>query len=530
MKPFIGSFDNWLLKSNNKSSVSIFETADESLYTEEPEKKMQIMSKCFEEMHTCDICYKNYKDEELLKRHTSQTCFLRCQDRQGSPVSLLSLLNDYNNNNSTTSQLPAPITPLKSPPSQPIFTAIPIDEFYNPKKSKQIIVLDESPLTLNPPATPASPKVEPYDPEEPGMDRREVIFKEEIPFYPPRKIDLNSRYGRTYDWSHLQLPNATWVKKIRNKAREFNTEIKVVPDGYLGVKKEEKVILPDGTIYLLTSTWIPDPEILKRRNMGIQTDKDMASEIEEFELVELSTEAKETQTDVQTEDTGIQSSKRKVICEDSKTTLSCPSNQVIKITQATYGRSNKRTCKHPNMKTTRCATKKPLGISRKNCNGRKSCTVAANNRLYGDPCPGTYKYVTVTYSCKVKKTPKCLRRCHRQAKCIRGKCVCKSGYKGDGIRSCTNIKDECSYPYRRVGKGCYLIQKDNVSGDTAFAKCLRRGAYLANFETLNEAMLMKYELLKMKTGVHYYVGGRNINRYKTGGDWRWIKRTEKWSR
>ncbi|XP_076095596.1 uncharacterized protein LOC143066615 [Mytilus galloprovincialis] len=84
--------------------------------------------------------------------------------------------------------------------------------------------------------------------------------------------------------------------------------------------------------------------------------------------------------------------------------------------------------------------------------------------------------------------------------------------------------DECSYPYRRVGKGCYLIQKDKVDGDAAFAKCLRRGAYLANFETLNEAMLMKYELLKMNTGVHYYVGGRNINRYKTGGDWRWIKK------
>ena len=93
-------------------------------------------------------------------------------------------------------------------------------------------------------------------------------------------------------------------------------------------------------------------------------------------------------------------SKRKVICENSKTTLSCPSNQVINIKEATYGRSNKRTCKHPNMKTTRCSTNKPLGISRKNCNGRKSCTVSANNGLYGDPCPGTYKYVTVSYSCK----------------------------------------------------------------------------------------------------------------------------------
>ncbi|XP_063412491.1 uncharacterized protein LOC134695205 [Mytilus trossulus] len=84
--------------------------------------------------------------------------------------------------------------------------------------------------------------------------------------------------------------------------------------------------------------------------------------------------------------------------------------------------------------------------------------------------------------------------------------------------------DDCSYPYRRVGKGCYLIQKDNISADDAFAKCLRRGAYLANFETLNEALLMKYELLKMNSGVHYYVGGRNINRYKPGGDWRWIKK------
>ena len=25
-------------------------------------------------------------------------------------------------------------------------------------------------------------------------------------------------------------------------------------------------------------------------------------------------------------------------------------------------------------------------------------------------------------------------------------------------------------------------------------------------------------------GLHFIVGGRNINRYKPGGDWRWIKR------
>lgn len=32
------------------------------------------------------------------------------------------------------------------------------------------------------------------------------------------------------------------------------------------------------------------------------------------------------------------------------------------------------------------------------------------------------------------------------------------------------------------------------------AKCLRIGGYLANIETLEEAMLIKYKLMKMKTG------------------------------
>ncbi|VDI08189.1 Hypothetical predicted protein, partial [Mytilus galloprovincialis] len=55
------------------------------------------------------------------------------------------------------------------------------------------------------------------------------------------------------------------------------------------------------------------------------------------------------------------------------------------------------------------------------------------------------------------------------------------------------------------------------------ALCLRRGAYLANLETLEEAMLLKYEIQQMKTGINFNVEGRNINRYIPGGDWRWIQ-------
>nr|XP_034301077.1 uncharacterized protein LOC105339115 [Crassostrea gigas] len=73
------------------------------------------------------------------------------------------------------------------------------------------------------------------------------------------------------------------------------------------------------------------------------------------------------------------------------------------------------------------------------------------------------------------------------------------------------------------GNSCYMIKNDKVSGDVAFARCLRFGGHLATFETLEEAMLMKDTLTTMRTGVSYFVGGRNINRRKPGGDWRWIK-------
>ncbi|XP_061164479.1 C-type mannose receptor 2-like [Saccostrea echinata] len=84
----------------------------------------------------------------------------------------------------------------------------------------------------------------------------------------------------------------------------------------------------------------------------------------------------------------------------------------------------------------------------------------------------------------------------------------------------------CSPPFQIYEGNCYYISKDKVSGDEAFARCSRMGAYLANFETLEEAMLMKKKLNEMNSGLHFYVGGRNINRRKPGGDWRWIKNGE----
>ena len=38
------------------------------------------------------------------------------------------------------------------------------------------------------------------------------------------------------------------------------------------MKKEEKVILPDGTIYYFSATWIPDPTFMTNVTRGTQTD------------------------------------------------------------------------------------------------------------------------------------------------------------------------------------------------------------------------------------------------------------------
>ncbi|CAG2219908.1 unnamed protein product [Mytilus edulis] len=86
----------------------------------------------------------------------------------------------------------------------------------------------------------------------------------------------------------------------------------------------------------------------------------------------------------------------------------------------------------------------------------------------------------------------------------------KEIFNQEVIQNTVNVS--CEEPYEKIGKGCYSINDDNVSGDAAFASCTDPGAYLANFETLEEAMIMKLFLQKKNSGVHYYVGGRNVNR------------------
>ncbi|VDI74608.1 Hypothetical predicted protein [Mytilus galloprovincialis] len=89
------------------------------------------------------------------------------------------------------------------------------------------------------------------------------------------------------------------------------------------------------------------------------------------------------------------------------------------------------------------------------------------------------------------------------------------------------LQDTCKAPYHRIADGCYYFSTEHVARDSAaYAGCVERGGYLATFETLEEAMLVKNELLKRNKGLYYYVGGRNLDRNNPAGDWRWIKKGE----
>ena len=41
-----------------------------------------------------------------------------------------------------------------------------------------------------------------------------------------------------------------------------------------------------------------------------------------------------------------------------------------------------------------------LRVIRARCQGGSSCHVPVDSTIFGDPCPGTYKYVEVHYSCE----------------------------------------------------------------------------------------------------------------------------------
>ncbi|XP_059384627.1 L-rhamnose-binding lectin CSL2-like [Carassius carassius] len=88
--------------------------------------------------------------------------------------------------------------------------------------------------------------------------------------------------------------------------------------------------------------------------------------------------------------------KHSITCESSESVIVCDKG-VIAVHHANYGRRDVAPCP---AKTSDCFYPQTASISSR-CNGKRSCTLTASNSVFSDPCVGVYKYLEVTYSCKL---------------------------------------------------------------------------------------------------------------------------------
>ena len=89
------------------------------------------------------------------------------------------------------------------------------------------------------------------------------------------------------------------------------------------------------------------------------------------------------------------------ICEGNVATFTC-SQGTIHVLSATYGRLSYTVCPHISLiGQIQCEDAKALEKVRNQCEDDIECSFSVNNRFFGgDPCPMTFKYLSVTFECK----------------------------------------------------------------------------------------------------------------------------------
>ncbi|XP_068754840.1 uncharacterized protein [Montipora capricornis] len=104
---------------------------------------------------------------------------------------------------------------------------------------------------------------------------------------------------------------------------------------------------------------------------------------------------------------GTDAVKSKHACEGRRLRLECDGYSVIRIYKANYGRMEPGSsiCPSENITTLSCRADKVLLKIATRCSNRPKCLVRANDATFGDPCPGTFKYLEVIYDCVPRPNP-----------------------------------------------------------------------------------------------------------------------------
>lgn len=98
---------------------------------------------------------------------------------------------------------------------------------------------------------------------------------------------------------------------------------------------------------------------------------------------------------------GTEAVKSKYACQKEKLRLRCNNGYVLRIYAARYGRlePGSSICPHQNITTVSCDAPDTLMKMLSRCSNKRKCTVIADKEMFGDPCPGTFKYLDVIYGC-----------------------------------------------------------------------------------------------------------------------------------
>ncbi|CAG2197996.1 unnamed protein product [Mytilus edulis] len=88
-------------------------------------------------------------------------------------------------------------------------------------------------------------------------------------YLPSRITPTHLKFGKIYDYRHFGLPEEKDNEDPR-QARRNNLSTTILPDGYSGLIKTERCELPDGTVYSLTSHWVPDIPVRRYKTTGVQ--------------------------------------------------------------------------------------------------------------------------------------------------------------------------------------------------------------------------------------------------------------------
>ncbi|KAJ6633435.1 Latrophilin Cirl, partial [Pseudolycoriella hygida] len=88
-------------------------------------------------------------------------------------------------------------------------------------------------------------------------------------------------------------------------------------------------------------------------------------------------------------------------CEGKTLTIECESGNLINLIRANYGRFSITICNdHGNVDwSVNCMSAKSLRVLHAKCAHRQNCSVLASTNMFGDPCPGTHKYLEAHYQC-----------------------------------------------------------------------------------------------------------------------------------